>query len=146
MPRRKGLREDLERVRAHVDALFEDALVESGYGGRGERPPGTWSPPVDLLETEDAFLLYAELPGVEREAIELHADGSRLILSGERQPPTDASGFVRMERSYGAFRRVFELALPVDAEAITARFERGILEVRVPKSRTGRAIPVKEDR
>jgi len=146
MPRRKGLREDLERVRAHVDALFEDALVESGYGGRGERPPGTWSPPVDLLETEDAFLLYAELPGVEREAIELHADGSRLILSGERQPPTDASGFVRMERSYGAFRRVFELALPVDADAITARFEHGILEVRVPKSRTGRAIPVKEDR
>ena len=146
MPRRKGLREDLERVRAHVDALFEDALVESGYGGRGERPPGTWSPPVDLLETEDAFLLYAELPGVEREAIELHADGSRLILSGQRQPPTDASGFVRMERSYGAFRRVFELALPVDADAITARFEHGILEVRVPKSRTGRAIPVKEDR
>jgi HSP20 family molecular chaperone IbpA len=51
-----------------------------------------------------------------------------------------------MERSYGAFRRIFELAFPVDADAITARFERGVLEVRAPKARTGRSIPVKESR
>ena len=144
MARGKGLREDLERVRAHVDALFEDALVESGYGGRGERPPGTWSPPVDVLETEDAFWLYAELPGVPRESIELHVEGARLVLSGRREPPAEAAGFLRMERSYGTFRRAFDLAAAVDAAAVSARFERGVLEVRVPKAPGGRAIPVKE--
>ena len=145
MTRRKGLREDLERVRAHVDALFEDALVESGYGGRGERPPGTWSPPVDVLETEDAFLLYAELPGVPRDAIELHVEGRRLSLSGRRQPPAQASGFLRMERSYGAFRRAVEFTVPVDSTAVEARFNRGILEIRVPKKRGRRAVPVTEE-
>ena len=60
MPRRKGLREDLERIRAHVDALFEDALVESGYGGRGERPPGTWSPSVGVVETDGMVLEFKD--------------------------------------------------------------------------------------
>jgi HSP20 family protein len=146
MPRRKGLREDLERVRAHVDALFEDALVESGYGGRGERPPGTWSPPVDLLETADAFLLYAELPGMTRDSIELHVEGNRLVLAGRRLPPGEATGFVRMERSYGTFRRVFEFDSPVESAAVSARFERGVLEVRAPKARAGRAVPAREER
>jgi HSP20 family protein len=146
VPRRKGLREDLERIRAHVDALFEDALVESGYGGRGERPPGTWSPSVDVVETDDAFLLFAELPGVDRDAIELHAEGGRLVLSGRREPPAAAAGFQRMERSYGSFRRVFEFSSPVDADGISARFERGVLEIKAAKARSGRTIPVQEGR
>jgi HSP20 family protein len=146
MARGKGLRDDLERVRAHVNALFEDALVESGYGGRSERSPGTWSPPIDVLETEDAFELHAELPGVPRESIELHAEASRLVLAGRREPPAEAVGFLRMERSYGAFRRVFDFPAPVDAGAVSARFERGVLVVRVPKERAGRSVPVKEGR
>jgi len=146
MARGKGLREDLERVRAHVNALFEDALVESGYGGRSERSPGTWSPPTDVLEVEDAFLLHAELPGVPRESIELHAEGSRLVLAGRREPPAEAVGFLRMERSYGVFRRVFDFPSPVDAGAVSARFEHGVLVVTVPKERSGRSIPVKEGR
>lgn len=145
MPKRQGLRGELERIRAHVDALFEDALVESGYGGRAERPPGTWSPPVDVVETDEAFLLYAELPGIDRESIELHAEGGKLVLSGRREPPAEATGFLRMERSYGTFRRVFEFATAVDAAQVSARFERGILEIKAMKVRaSGHRVQVRE--
>jgi HSP20 family protein len=119
MPKRPGLREELERIRAHVDALFEDALVESGYGGRSERPPGTWSPPVDVVETPEAFLLYAELPGIDRQSIELHVEAGKLRLSGRREPPAEATGFLRMERSYGAFA-AFEFASPIDRRVSAA--------------------------
>ena len=104
------------------------------------------SPPTDVLEVEDAFLLHAELPGVPRESIELHAEGSRLVLAGRREPPAEAVGFLRMERSYGVFRRVFDFPSPVDAGAVSARFEHGVLVVTVPKERSGRSIPVKEGR
>jgi HSP20 family protein len=97
---------------------------------------------VDLLETAESYLLYAELPGVRRQDIELEVLDGALELTGTRQPLEEGRSFMRMERSYGPFRRRFALAQSVDPEAVRASFERGILKVEIPKRRA-RTIAVR---
>jgi HSP20 family protein len=140
-PKRVHL-DDLARIQERVNALFEEALLGSGLGGREPREPGTWEPAVDLLETAESYLLYAELPGVRRQDIELEVLDGALELTGTRQPLEEGRSFMRMERSYGPFRRRFALAQSVDPEAVRASFERGILKVEIPKRRA-RTIAVR---
>ncbi len=131
--------DELQRIRQRVNALFEEALLGSGLPAREERTPGTWTPAVDVVETDDAYVLVAELPGVRREDISVEVDDRRLDISGRRLPVEEGQSFVRMERSYGPFRRSFELASSLDAASVDAAFERGVLTVRVAKRQAGKA-------
>jgi HSP20 family protein len=133
-PLKKIYLEELTRIQDRINSLFEQALLTSEYEGG---LPGTWSPAVDVLETEDAYLLFAELPGVRRDDIQLQVRDRRLELSGRRQTLGESRNFLRMERSYGPFRRTFDLGEPVEADAIVAAFEAGVLRVHLPKRRTG---------
>jgi HSP20 family protein len=134
--------EELARIQDRINSLFEQALLTAEYDEREGGPPGTWAPTVDVLEVEDAYLLYAELPGVRREDIQLQVRDRRLELSG-RRPLGENRNFLRIERSYGPFRRSFDLGVPVDVDAITAGFEQGILRVHVPKRAAGSTkVPV----
>lgn len=147
-PLKKIYLEELSRIHDRINTLFEQALLPSEYedpeGGGG--PPGTWAPSVDVLETEDSYLLFAELPGVGRDDIQLQVKERRLELSGRRQSPGENRNFLRMERSYGPFRRAFDLGVPVDTANITARFEQGILTIHIPKQAGGaRTVPVQEE-
>jgi HSP20 family protein len=145
-PLKKIYLEELARIQDRINSLFEQALLPSDYEDREGGLPGTWAPSVDVLETEDAYLLYAELPGVRREDIQLQIKDRRLELSGRRQPLGENRNFLRMERSYGPFRRTFDLGAPVDTDAISAGFEHGILRIHIPK-RVGSAtsVPVREE-
>src|SRR5258706_10659417 len=137
--------DELQRIRQRVNALFEEALLGSGLPVPEERDPGTWTPAVDVVETDDAYVVVAELPGVRREDIDVEVKERRLEISGRRQPVEEGQSFVRMERSYGPFRRSFELAATLDAGSVEAAFERGVLTVRVAKHREdggARAIPI----
>jgi HSP20 family protein len=125
--------EELSRLQDRINSLFEKALLPGEYEDLEGGLPGTWSPSADVLETEDAYFLFAELPGVRREDIQLQAKGRRLEISGRRQPLGENRTFVRMERSYGPFRRAFEAETAIDVDGITAELERGVLRVRVPK-------------
>lgn len=125
--------EELSRLQDRINSLFEKALLPSEYEDLEGGLPGTWSPSVDVLETEDAYLIFAELPGVRRDDIQLQARERRLELSGRRLPLGEKGNFARMERSYGPFRRAFDLGAAADLDRVTAEFERGILRVRVPK-------------
>lgn len=139
--------DELQRIRQRVNALFEEALLGTGLPVREERAPGTWVPEVDVLETEDAYVLIAELPGVRREDINVEVKDRRLQISGRRQPLAEGQAFVRMERSYGPFRRSFELEKPLDEAAVSAAFERGVLTVRAAKrqpSPGARAISIRD--
>jgi HSP20 family protein len=145
-PLKKIYLEELARIQDRINALFEQALLPAEYEDREGGLPGTWAPAVDVLETDDSYLLFAELPGVRREDIQLHVKDRRLELSGRRRSGENRN-FLRMERSYGPFRRVFELAAPVDTDGIAAGFERGILRIVIPKRAAGaRPVPVQEDR
>ncbi|HEX7182781.1 MAG TPA: Hsp20/alpha crystallin family protein [Thermoanaerobaculia bacterium] len=145
-PLKKIYLEELARIQERINSLFEQAMLPSDYDDPEGGLPGTWAPAVDVIETEDAYLLYAELPGVRREDIQLQVRDRRLELSGRRQTLGENRNFLRMERSYGPFRRTFELGAPVDTDGITAGFEQGILKVHLPK-RSGDAVqvPLKEE-
>ena len=132
-PLKKIYLEELARIQDRINGLFEQALLTSEYEDREGGLPGTWSPAVDVLETEDAYLIFAELPGVQRDEIQLQVRDRRLEISGRRQTLGENRNFLRMERSYGPFRRTFDLGAPVDVDAISAAFEAGVLRVLVPK-------------
>ena len=96
--------------------------------------PAGWQPPVDLYETADAYVLTAEIPGVDREDIDIQTGEGRLVLSGTRQErPVACEQFHRLERGHGSFQRTFQLPLPVDHAAVTADLKDGVLTVRIPK-------------
>jgi HSP20 family protein len=111
----------------------------------GTDAPG-WTPPVDLYETDGAFVLTAELPGLSRDHIEIHAEESRIVIRGER-----ASGHVpceqyhRVERGHGRFSRAFMLPEPIDVDAVNADFKDGLLTLTMPKvgGRGARRIDVR---
>jgi HSP20 family protein len=144
-PLKKSYLEELARIQDRIHDLFEQALLPSEYDEREGGLPGNWTPAVDVIETEGSYLLLAELPGVAREDIQLQVKERRLELSGRRLALGENRNFLRLERSYGPFRRTFELGAPVDESAISASFERGILRVVIPKRPAGATAVKIED-
>ena len=100
----------------------------------GTDAPG-WTPPVDLYETTDLFVLTAELPGLGRDAIDIHAEESRIVIRGERAAGhVPCEQFHRVERGHGRFSRAFILPEPIDVDAISADFRDGVLTITIPKA------------
>jgi HSP20 family protein len=96
--------------------------------------PSGWQPPVDLYETADAYVVTAELPGVDREDVDIQTGDGRLMLSGvRREHPITCEQFHRIERGHGSFQRSFQLPLPIDSSAVTADLKDGVLTIRCPK-------------
>jgi HSP20 family protein len=102
-----------------------------GNGGTLRR----WMPAMDLVEVDDHFVLRADLPGLTEEDVTLEFDDGTLTVSGERKAEHEskAEGYYRVERAFGSFSRSLTLPEGVDPEAVTASFENGVLEVRIPK-------------
>jgi HSP20 family protein len=90
---------------------------------------------MDLVETDDHFVLRADLPGLSEEDVTIELEDNVLTVSGERKVEHEdrREGFYRVERSFGQFRRALTLPDGVDPEGIGATFEKGVLEVRIPK-------------
>jgi len=132
-PFRKIYLDELTRIQDRINSLFERALVSAEIEERESGAPGSWAPAVDVIETADSYLLFAELSGVRREYVKQQVRERRLELSGRRQPPGEHRNFLRMERSYGPFRRTFDLGAAIDPDGISAGLDRGILRVQIPK-------------
>lgn len=103
--------------------------------GTAGAPFRRFTPPVDLVETEDHYVLTADLPGLTERDVEIELEDNVLTIKGERKTETEdrKAGFYRLERASGAFARTLRLPEGVDGAAITATFDRGVLEVKVPK-------------
>jgi|SRR3954470_90961 HSP20 family protein len=100
--------------------------------------PAGWSPPVDLHETVDAYIVSAELPGIIREDLDIHFHDGRLTLSGvRRERGAGCEQYHRVERGHGSFSRSFQLPVPVDPDRITADLHDGVLTVTCPKDPEG---------
>jgi HSP20 family protein len=119
---------ELQTLQNEMNRLFTTAFDPSTTG-RG------WLPPMDLFETADDFVLRADLPGLKQEDVKIEVEDNHLTLSGERarDPREGQDGFFRLERPSGAFTRTLTLPKGVDADAITASFADGVLEVHIPK-------------
>lgn len=95
-----------------------------------------WAPNVDITETDTAYLIKGEIPGVSKEDVKVNIENGMLTMSGERKQEKEEKGrkFHRIERSYGSFMRSFRLPENVDETAIKAEFKDGMLNVTLPKS------------
>jgi HSP20 family protein len=134
---------DLNLLQDRMNRLFEDA----GRGWRSDEPSSTtsWSPAVDIYETENEIIVQAELPGVERKDITLQLENNVLTLKGERrfERETREENYHRIERSYGAFSRAFSVPAGVDEEKIRADCKDGILKIALPKKEQVRPKQIK---
>jgi HSP20 family protein len=124
---------EISSLQSDINRLF-NSFFDTPGGGNG----GTlrrWIPPMDLVETEDSFVLKADLPGLTESDLNLEVEDNVLTISGERKAEHESRerGWYRVERAFGSFSRSLTLPDGVDADAISARFDRGVLEVRVPK-------------
>jgi HSP20 family protein len=96
-----------------------------------------WAPPIDVYETEDRYVVTAELPGLAREQIELAVQDNRLSIRGARSAGTPESStrhYHQVERGHGAFERLFRFADPVEQDRITADLRDGVLTITLPKA------------
>ena len=96
---------------------------------------GGWAPRVDVSENDDAFVIKAEIPGINKDDVKVSLENGVLTLQGERRQEHEQKGwrFHRMERSYGHFMRAFTLPSNVDESHLKASFHNGLLEVDIPK-------------
>ena len=114
--------------------LVNEALSNLDWGLR-DSASAAWVPPVDIFEQADAIRILVELPGVNPQQVKISVEGNVLTISGAKeQAAEDKTERVhRYERTYGAFERTFTLPSTVDASAIRASYEHGVLTVVLPK-------------
>jgi HSP20 family protein len=123
---------EVSSLQTEMNRLFNTMFESPTVGNGGSR---RWSPAMDLLETEDHFVLRADLPGLREEDVAIELEDNVLTVSGERKADHEENGegFYRVERAFGSFSRSLTLPRGIDAEAVNAGFTNGVLEVRIPK-------------
>ena len=106
---------------------------------------GVWFPPVDIVEQEDQLVLKAEIPGVDKDAIDIRVENGTFTLRGEKkqEKEVDSESAYRVERFYGAFSRSFVLPTTIDADRIKATYKDGVLEVTLPKAAEAKPRKIK---
>jgi HSP20 family protein len=137
---------DLSSIQERMNQIFEDALARSRGREEGLRT-GMWTPAVDIYENSDFVVVKAELPGVEKNLISVEVKDGILSLRGERkfEKEVKEESYHRIERSYGSFLRSFSLPVSVDQDKVTARFQDGVLEVKLPKKEKAKPKQIQVD-
>ncbi|MFP4029662.1 MAG: Hsp20/alpha crystallin family protein [Candidatus Brocadiia bacterium] len=132
--------------------IFRD-MLEDFFGDWGGSPwsseESVVSPALDISETEDAYKVTAELPGMSKDDVELNIDHGVLTLSGKKreEEKTEEENFLRVERTYGSFSRSVPLPSSVNEEAVEASFSEGVLTIKLPKNEEarGKKIEIKSE-
>jgi HSP20 family protein len=125
---------ELNSLQTEMNRLFTSLFDSPTRPASGETPR-RWIPAMDLIESGDHYVLRADLPGVSEQDINIELEAGVLRISGERRSDhsEQQGGYRRIERSHGSFARSLTLPDGIDADAVEAGFERGVLEVRIPK-------------
>lgn len=131
----------------NMDRMF-NTMLESMLGPLGAQESwlgsnlrtGAWVPATDIRETDDAFHVSVELPGLSKKDVNVSVENNQLTISGERrwEEKEDRESLHRVERGYGQFSRSFLLSGHVDPDKVKAVFKDGVLEIDVPKSEEAR--------
>jgi HSP20 family protein len=120
-----------------VDTLQTEMnrLFDTFFGGNATRGARRWVPAMDLVETEDHLVLRADLPGLEKDDVAIEIKDGTLTVAGERRAEHEekSEGFYRVERAHGSFSRSLSLPRGIDPDSVAAEFDKGVLEVRIPK-------------
>jgi HSP20 family protein len=132
-------------LKSEMDRLF-DRFFEPRWG---EDLPalGEWMPSLDMTETKEAFVVKAEVPGMEPGDIQVSLQENLLTIKGEKKQEKEEKDerYHRVERAYGAFTRTLRLPVTVEGGKVDAKFKNGVLTVTLPKApgAKGTTIPVK---
>ena len=123
---------ELERLSQRIERLFEEMLPVRREDGQVER---VWAPSVDVYETDRAFMVEVDLPGLKKEDVKITVENNTLTITGERKWKKEVNdeNVHRQERFYGKFVRSFILPDNVDRDNISASFEDGVLTIEIPK-------------
>ena len=127
-------RQDMFGMQHRMNRLMDDFFVPTRNANR-EDSLSDWNPMVDIYDKDDHIVLQAELPGVDKEHIEIDVKDRVLTLKGERflDNTVEEDNYFRRERSFGKFERRFVLPLSVKTEEIKAAYKDGLLKVEIPK-------------
>jgi HSP20 family protein len=114
---------------------FREMMALHERLGRPHGREGGWTPPVDVYETEECYVVSADLPGLVRDDIQIELREGELVIRGQRPDPgTPPTAYRQMERPQGPFSRTFVFSEPIAADEISAEFRDGVLKVIVPKT------------
>src|SRR6266511_396183 len=122
---------EVDTLQSEVNRLFDTFFGGHAANSRTRR----WVPAMDLVDTDDHLVLRADLPGLEKDDVSIEVKDRVLTVSGERKAEHEerTDGFYRVERAFGGFSRSLALPDNVDPDKISAEFDKGVLEVRIPK-------------
>lgn len=134
---------ELLGVQKRMNQLFESALARSDFDT--QEGVGVWTPVCDAWETATELVVCLELPGLDRDQIDVRLDGDELVVEGERQMGREHDGeqFHRVERSYGRFSRRLRLPSSVDRSTVSATYRHGVLRVVLPTRGGAERGPIK---
>jgi HSP20 family protein len=127
---------ELSSLQGEMNRLFSAFFDGPGQvANSGAGVVNRWIPAMDLVEQDEHYVLLADLPGMREDDVNIELENNVLSISGERkhERAEEGKGFYRVERASGAFSRSLTLPEGVDAEAIAASFQDGVLELRIPK-------------
>jgi HSP20 family protein len=135
---------DLVTLQDRMNRLFEDAAERRSRGEEGQRADreieqADWHPAADVYNLENEYLIIVDLPGIDREALEISLDENRLTISGSRAAVFEEQNLQRVERPHGRFLRRFSVPATVDQKAITAEYKDGVLRLHLPKRKEQKA-------
>ena len=136
-----------DRLNRVFAGLGRPGLARVPEAGREALTVPEWSPMVDITETDEEYLIKAEIPEVKKEDVKVSVENGVLTLQGERKQEKEEKGkkFHRIERYYGSFMRTFAVPDNVDETKVKAEFKDGVLNVHLPKTEKAKpkAIEVK---
>lgn len=126
---------ELNTIQTEMNRLFNTFFDQAAPTGRGDVTNRRWIPAMDLVETADHYVLRADLPGLSDDDVNIQLEDNVLTISGERKTEHEQheEGYYRIERASGSFARSLTLPEGVDPDSVQARFDRGVLEIKIPK-------------
>lgn len=128
---------EMERIQKEMNRMFRDSFGRGSLQGKLKPFTGSFfDPEVDIKETESHYIVTMDIPGMEKDSINIEVKGNQLIVSGERERQTEESHlnrFFRKEREFGHFERIIPLPDDAKQEGIDVEYEKGVLTVKIPK-------------
>jgi HSP20 family protein len=138
---------ELDSLQGEMNRLFSSFFdtPSASKGANGNGAARRWIPAMDLVETQDDFVLKADLPGMNEGDVNVELENDVLTVAGERKTEHEEQheGYYRLERATGTFSRTLSLPEGIDPEAVAATFDNGVLTVRIPKPVQGKPRRVK---
>lgn len=130
--------EPFKSLHREIDRVFDSFTEHMPWAARSNGDSGSWqvTPRIDVSETDNALEITAELPGVDEKDIDVTVTDDILTIKGEKKSEKEDTGkdYHVVERSYGAFQRTLRLPFEVVSDKVEAKFEKGVLQITLPKS------------